>query len=54
MSFLQEDLDADHVLLEVRLPAGDRLRDDERQKALEAVGLLEGLAPENALQLLLR
>jgi len=38
----------------VRLPARDRLRDDERQKALQSIGVLEGHAPKDALQLLLR
>jgi hypothetical protein len=49
---LAEDLHADHVFLELVAAAGDGLRDDEAEEALEAVDLLEGRAGQHPVQLL--
>ena len=50
--FLAEDLDPDHIFLEIAAAAADGLPDDEADEALEALDLREGLAAQDAGQLL--
>ena len=46
-----EDLDADDEFFQLLAPAGHRFVNGEGKKALEAVGLAEGLAGEDSVQL---
>ena len=48
---LAEDLDADDVFLQLAAAPADRFDDDEADEALEAIDLREGLAREDAIEL---